>query len=85
MVKEAVTGYGDIVDFKFFADISIVIVIEIPGRNIDALYDELKKHILLDESGELNLKSDMERIIYLNLTFTRATGDSKVKVPSVPG
>lgn len=83
--RETVANYGDIVDFKLFSDISIVITIEIPERNIDVLYNELKAYMLLDEYGVLNPKSDKERVIYLNITFTRATGDLKVEVPSVPG
>lgn len=83
--KETVADYGDIVDFKLFSDISIVITIEIQERNIEALYNGLKEYMLLDEYSILNLQPDKERVIYLNITFTRATGDLKVETPSVPG
>ncbi|HSF45459.1 MAG TPA: hypothetical protein VLA58_05590 [Chitinophagaceae bacterium] len=84
-VREVVSSYGDIVDFKFFSDISMVIMIEIKECYIDKLNDELKRHLLLDEFDSLQSKSESERVIYLNLTFTQATGDLKVEVPSVPG
>ena len=83
--RESIAGYGDIVDIQLFSDVSIVITIEIQERNIDGLYNDLKKHMLLDESGKLDSKSDNERVIYLNITFAQATGDLKVKVSSVPG
>lgn len=83
--KETVAGFGDIVDFKLFSDISIVITIEIQERNIDTLYNELKGHMLLDVFGPLSSNSDKERVIYLHITFARATGNLKVDVPSVPG
>ena len=85
IVRETIACFGDIVDVKFFSDISIVITIEIKEQNIDNLFNELKKHIQLDESDRLNSRSDKERVVYLNLTFTRATGDFKVNVPPVPG
>ena len=84
-VRETVAGYGDIVDFKFFSDISIVITIEVKERSIDTLYDDLKEQMVLDEFPRLNSESDQERVIYLNITFTRATVDLKIEVPSVPG
>ena len=83
--RETVAKYGDIVEFKFFSDISIVITIEIRERSVDTLYNELKAHMLLDVFDRLNSRSDKERTIFLNITFAKATGNLVVEVPSVPG
>lgn len=84
-VREIVASYGDIVDFKLFSDISVVMTLEIQERNVDDLFSKLTEEIKLDEYDRLNSTSNNERVIYLNLTFTQATGDLKVEVPSVPG
>lgn len=84
-IKETVAGYGDIVDFKLYSDISIVIMVEIQERNIDALYNQLSGFIQLDKHCMVNSNSEKERVVYLNITFAQATGDLKVDVPSVPG
>ena len=83
--QDVVAAYGDIVDFKLYSDISIVFTIEIQERKIDALYNKLKEHLLLDDYSMLNSKSGKERVIYLNVSFAQASGNLRVEVPSVPG
>lgn len=80
-IKESVVGYGDIVDFNFFSDISIVLTIEIADCNINGLYKQLKQHMQLDDYDLLNSLSKKERIIFLNITFTNSTGNLKVETP----
>jgi len=84
-LKETVAGYGDLVDFRFFSDISIVVTIEIQERNVNFLYGKLSELLSLDEAESLPSNSERERVIYLNVTFARATGNLTIDVPSVPG
>jgi len=84
-LKEVVGKYGDIIDFKFFSDVSLTVVIEIEARNIDKLYMELVEHIGMDKFKYLNSNSKKERTVYLNITFTKGTGNLIIEVPPVPG
>lgn len=84
-VKQTVAAYGDLVDFKLFSDIAIGLTIEIKERTVSALYHRLKAHLLLDDYNDAPSASDKERVIYLNITFTRSTGDLRIEMPSVPG
>jgi hypothetical protein len=84
-IQSVVSKYGALVDFKLFSDISLSMTIEIEEFKIDKLHDELSKNIAIEKSEYLNSLSKNERTIYLNITFTRGTGNLKIEVPSVPG
>lgn len=84
-IQSVVSKYGDIVDVHIFSDISLSMTIEIEEFKIDKLYDELTKIIGLQSSEYLNSVSTKERRIYLNITFTKGTGNLKTEIPSVPG
>lgn len=84
-IKRVVAKYGDIVDFKLFSDISLTMAIEIEEFKIDKLYNELADNIGIDKFEYLNSISKMERTVYLNVTFTKGTGNLIIEVPSVPG
>ena len=84
-IENVVSKYGDIVDFKFFSDISFTMAIEIEEFKIDKLYDELTKITVIQKPDYLNSISKIERTIYLNITFTKGTGNLKIEIPSVPG
>lgn len=84
-IKSVVTNYGNIVDFKFFSDMSLTMVIEIEELKIDKLYEELGEIIGIDKFDYLNSISKKEKTIYLTITFTKGTGNLLVAVPSVPG
>lgn len=84
-IKRVVAKYGDIVDFKLFSDISLTMAIEIEEFKIDKLYNELADNIGIDKFEYLNSISKKERTVYLNVTFTKGTGNLIIEVPSVPG
>lgn len=84
-IQRAVSAYGDVVDFILFSDFSISMTIEIVEANLDGLYDELRNIIGLEKSEHLHSVSQKERTLYLNITFTNATGNLKMEIPSVPG
>jgi hypothetical protein len=84
-IQLVVAKYGDIVDFTFFSDISITLKIEIEEFVIDELYNELIHNLGMDKFEPLNSNNKKERIIFLNITFSKGTGNLKIEVPSVPG
>lgn len=84
-IKNVVSKYGDIVDFKFFSDISLTMVIEIEEFKIDTLYNELANTLRMDKFENLNSVSKKERKVYLNITFAKGTGNLTIEVPFVPG
>jgi len=84
-IQGIVSKYADVVDFKFFSDISLSMKIEIEEFKIDKLYDELSHNLGMDKFEYLNSIAKKERTIYLNITFNKGTGNLKIEVPSVPG
>jgi hypothetical protein len=84
-VQTVVAKFGDIVDFKFFSDISMTIMIEIKEVNIDNLYHELSECIGMEKHDYLHSSSQKERTIFLHITFSNGRGNMTVKTPSVPG
>ena len=84
-IQNVVSKYGDVVDVHFFSDISLSMTIEIEELKIDKLYDELNEIIKVETPKYLNSISKKERIIYLNITFSKGTGNLRIEVPSVPG
>jgi len=84
-IKNVVSKFGDIVDFKFFSDLSLNVKIEIEELKIDDLYENLKNIIGIDKFEYLNSTSQKERTVYLNITFIKGTGNLSIEVPSVPG
>ena len=84
-IQRIVSKYGDIVDVHLFSDVSLSMTIEIEEFKIDKLYDELTKILRVQRLKSLNSISKKERTIYLNITFSKGTGDLRIKVTSVPG
>lgn len=84
-IQSVVSKYGYIMDFHFFSDISLSMTIEIEEFKIDTLYNELTQILKLQETDDVNSISKKERTVYLNITFSKGTGNLKMEVPSVPG
>ncbi|MFO7658300.1 MAG: hypothetical protein R6W78_14670 [Bacteroidales bacterium] len=84
-IEEIITKHGFIVDFKMFSDISISIIIEIEDSKVDLLFNDLKKYMKMNDIETLNTDSKMECTILLNVTFSKGTGNLRIKTPEVPG
>jgi hypothetical protein len=84
-ISTIVNRHGFFTDFKLFSDVSLGMVIEIEERNVNALYAELGNYLALEDFPILTSTSANERIILLNITFTRGTGNVEREVPAVPG
>lgn len=85
IIQNAISKYGNVVDFHLFSDMTMSMTIEIEELKVDKLYDELKQIIRIQESPYLKSSSKKERTVYLNITFARGKGDLRNEVPSVPG
>ena len=84
-IERVINNYGFITDFKQFSDISISVKIEIEECKIFELFKKLECIIDLDKSEEPFSDSNRERVIYLNVTFTKATGNLTIETPAVTG
>lgn len=84
-VEKIVNTHGYITDFKLFSDISISIKIEIEELNINPLYEDLNKFMSLDGFESIDSISTVERVIFLNMTFTKGTGNLRLEIPASLG
>ena len=84
-IEDVIADLGFIYDFKMFSDISISFIISVEEHKIDKLFSQLKKYISLKDFELINSSSPDERIVFLNVTFLKGTGNFKIEVPEVPG
>jgi len=84
-IENTIDDFGFIIDFKIFSDISISFIISIDENKISELYDKLSAFLILDDIELPILESAKERIVFLKVTFSNATGKIKTEIPAVPG
>lgn len=82
-IQNVISKYGDLTDVHLFSNICLSMTIEIEEFKIDELYNELAKVIAIQNPKYLNSISTKERIIYLNITFSKGIGNLIIEVPSV--
>ncbi|MFZ2897368.1 MAG: hypothetical protein WA004_02025 [Saprospiraceae bacterium] len=83
-LEQVVGKHGFLIDFKFFSDISISMIIEMEEGKVGDLCTDLKEFACLHDF-ETPGPSSMECMVFLNITFTKGTGDKKIEVPEAPG
>lgn len=84
-INQLVKNHGYLVDYKFFSDMSINIRIELEESRIDHLYSELRSIMEMNPFDFLNSSSKRERTVFVNINFTKGTGNLQIEVPNVPG
>jgi len=84
-IEKIINSYGYITDFKQFSDISLSIKIELEELNIDKLFNALKDYMSINDFEKINSSSNRERLIFLNVTFVKGTGDLRIEIPAIPG
>lgn len=84
-IEKIINNHGYIVDFKQFSDISLSIKIELEELNIDKLFIALKEYMSLNDFEKINSSSNRERLIFLNVTFIKGSGDLRNEIPAIPG
>ena len=85
VIQSVVSRFGCIVNAVMFSDVSVNFVIEIEANLIDQLYQELQELISMDAFEMMNTISTKEKVIYCNITFSKATGNLRNEVSNVPG
>jgi hypothetical protein len=84
-VKRIIAEYGDVVNFNMFSDLSISLEIEITENRLYDLYQALNHQIQMDPTMVSSSLSTKQRVLYLNLSFSKGSGNLKINVPAVPG
>ena len=85
LLQAAVAPFGDIIGFQPFSDLALTVTIELPERNIDALYEALSSVAGMDPAPSTASVSGRERTIYFHINFARGTGNLQTETPAVPG
>ncbi len=84
-IENAINQNGYIDDFHMFSDMAISLKINVEERYVESLHKDLSGIIQLPEMPANDLHSSVECTVFLNLTFSHATGNLKIEVPAVPG
>ena len=86
-VKRIISSDGYIVNFNMFSDLALTLMVEIEENKVVKLYDSLSTVLTLSDLNRsvIDNASTQECVIFLNLSFTKGTGDLKLKIPKVPG
>ncbi len=84
-IQSIISKFGDIVDITIFSDISLSMKIDIEEFKIQVLYDELKTLMGMNAFECLTSNSKKERVVFLNTTFNKGTGNLTIITPAFPG
>jgi hypothetical protein len=84
-ITNIIDKYGFISDSHMFSDIEISLKIEVAGKKVVTLYQELCDYMDMDKESFEGMMEMEECIIFLHVTFTHGTGNLKIEVPAVPG
>lgn len=84
-IEKIIQKYGFLTDFHMFSDVEISFRIEIGEQKIRAFHTDLALLLNLDNPVPPLSESTQERVIFLNVTFLKSTGDFRNEVPAVPG
>jgi hypothetical protein len=84
-IEAIVNRFGYILDFRYFSDLTMSLVIEIEEKKIGTLYAALQTALSMEDCEGVPPESDKERNIYLHVTFLKGSGKLENEIPSVPG
>jgi hypothetical protein len=73
------------VDFKRFSDLSMSFIIELPGIQLPPLYHQLAHYLLMDAWTPAAPLSQNDGVLFLEVSFSQATGQLAIETPQVPG
>ena len=73
-------------NFNMFSDLAITFSIEIPENKIIELHNALKSILKISdiESKHAIPQSKKEWLIFMNISFSKGTGELKIEKPEVP-
>lgn len=84
-IENIVNQYGFITDFHMFSDMELNLKIEIAENKIIRLYEALNEFMETGGYSATETLSTTERLLLLNITFTKSTGNLIIEVPAIPG
>lgn len=87
-IKEIILSNGAyILSSNFFSDLAISLCLGIEEKNIGKLHAALKREMDVSEldAGIPGHHPGKEWLVFLNIRFSKGSGDLKVEVPDVPG
>jgi hypothetical protein len=78
---------GYIINFNLFSDLALSLTIEIEEKSILSLYKEIDKTLKISEPEpeNLDINSNKDWWILMNVSFSKGKGILKVEIPNVPG
>jgi len=78
---------GYIIYSNLFSDLALTLTVEIEEKNIKSLYLELDREFSIQDSGiqKIDLNSNQEWWVLMNISFGKGKGNISTKVPNVPG
>ena len=83
-LEDIISEHAYIVEFMPFSDIALSLIIEVSGKNLKALMNDLEKYTHLPEL-QISPEQDREYQLMLHVTFINGMGNLKHEVPNVPG
>ena len=87
-IKDVVSKNGGyIINFNLFSDLALSLTIEIEEDKVSDLHNAMCNILKVSDLKIKNRdkESKKERIILMNVSFIKGTGDLKTEIPSVPG
>lgn len=84
-IKTTVDSFAFIMDFHFFSDLSVSLVISVQSENILPLKLALSTFMNVDDNPLLAVVPNTEHTILFNITFTKGSGNLRIEVPQIPG
>jgi hypothetical protein len=81
------TNDGYIMNFNMFSDLAITFSIEVPEDKITKLHNALKSVLKISDisSEDVFNNPKKEWLIFMNISFSKGTGELKIETPEVPG
>lgn len=84
-IENIVNAHGFLIDFKEFSDLSISMIIELDELKVNPLYLALKNYLNLKDFEPVDPSISGEQSVFLNVTFSKGTGNLRIEPPAVPG
>ncbi len=79
-----INQYATILNFQKFSDFSLSLLLEIEECKVIDLQSGLKTIMSLEHINSDLTNSKEDCIVFLNVTFTKGTGDLEIEIPDIP-
>ena len=87
-IKEVISSSdGYIMNFTMFSDLALSLSVEIPEDDIVSLHNALSAIVTvspIDSAVDIG-NSKKEWLVFMNISFSKGTGELKIETPDVPG